>query len=166
VGRDQINLVERAGLAIAATCSALLVILAILDVTSLGLKFYLASELSGFVMGWLIFFALPVVTRRRAHITVDFLVNAVPARVRTWIELLGQVATLVYVVALIALCGRVTYQSFADGLRAQGILLIPTFYPFLGIVIGMALMLMSQARVLMATVDVLRRGGPGPTNPG
>jgi TRAP-type C4-dicarboxylate transport system permease small subunit len=151
---DATRMLERAALVIACVCCALLAILSLLDLLcrSLGLQFYLASEGNGFLMGWLIFFALPFVTRTRSHITVDFLLNAVPPSVRTGIEIFNHLVTLVFVGTLIWLCGKITYVSWIDGLRAQGILRIPTFYPYLGIMLGFGLLFMSQIMILAQTV--------------
>jgi TRAP-type C4-dicarboxylate transport system permease small subunit len=145
---------EQAALAIACVCCALLAILSLLDLLcrSLGLQFYLASEGNGFLMGWLIFFALPFTTRTRSHITVEFLLNAVSPPVRTAIEIFNHLVTLVFIGVLIWLCGKITYVSWMDGLRAQGILRIPTLYPFLGIMIGFGLFFMSQVMILAETV--------------
>ncbi len=155
----KIRLLEQAALVIACACCALLAILSLLDLLfrSLGVQFYLASEGNGFLMGWLIFFALPVVTRSRSHITVDFLLNAVSAPVRARIQVFNHLVTLLFIGTLIVLCSKITYTSWADGLRAQGILRIPTFYPFLGVMLGFALLFMSQLVALVESVRGLQR---------
>ncbi|MBI3706178.1 MAG: TRAP transporter small permease subunit [Proteobacteria bacterium] len=151
-------MLERLGLYIACVSCALLAFLSLLEVLCrfLGVDFYLASEIDGFLMGWLIFFALATVTRTGAHISVDFLVKAASPRVRAWMELFGHLITLAYLGVLIVLCGQVTYRSWDEGLRAQGLLRTPTFYPYLGIMVGFALAFISQAVVLLGSAKGVR----------
>jgi len=151
---DTIKMLERAALVIACICCALLAILSLLDLLlrSLGMQFYLASEGNGYLMGWLIFSALPFVARSRSHIKVDFLLDALSPPARRRVEVFNHLVTLVFIGTLIVLCGKVTLISFTDGLRAQGILRIPTFYPFLGIMIGFALLFVTQLATFVEAV--------------
>lgn len=149
---------ETAGLILSGACCALLGVLALLDVVfrTLDLKFFVATDTGGFLMGWLIFFALPVITRSDAHIRVTVLVGLLPNRARLAVDLLSQIAVLAYMAALIALCSQITYDAWANQIRAQGILRIPTFYPFLGMMIGFACALVSQAMVVAERFAGLR----------
>jgi TRAP-type C4-dicarboxylate transport system permease small subunit len=148
---------ETVSLILSGVCCALLATLSLLDVffRTLDVKFFIATDTGGFLMGWLIFFALPAVTRSRDHIKVDFLIRMLGEQRRVWFVVFGNTATLVYMGVLIWLCGTLAYDAWADQIRAQGILRIPTFYPFAGIVFGFALAFISQA---MALAELMRDG--------
>lgn len=157
---DRASLLERSGLVVAGTCCALIAILSLAEVIfrMLRLKFYLASETSGFLMSWMIFFALPLVTRERQHINVGFLRKMLPAAVSGVVEVLGEVVMLVYCGVLIILCWMITADTWTNSIRAEGILRIPLFYPFCGIMIGFVLLWLSQAGLVLRLARGLVQG--------
>lgn len=123
----------------------------------LRLKFYLASETSGFLLSLMIFFALPLVTRERQHISVKFLVGMLSVTMRSVIEILGELVMLAYCGVLVALCSTIVADAWANGIRAEGILRISVFYPFCGIVVGLVLLWLSQAgHTFRLVLDLLR----------
>lgn len=160
---DRLARLERMALLLAAASCALLAALSVAEVLCrvLLIKFYLGSETSGFLTSWLIFFALPCVTREQRHIRVTFLVGLLPQRAATGARILGEVAMLGYLTALIVLCWTITADSWRNHLRAEGILRIPTFYPYLGIMIGFALLWLSQTGLLARQVRALLQPGRG-----
>lgn len=120
----------------------------------LGVRFFYASEYTGFLLAWLIFLTLPAVTRARQHIRVTFLLDLLGAWSRRAVSGLSDIVTLVYIGALLALCAQLTLISWTDHLRSQGILLTWLFYPQLGMVIGLLLMWLAQ---IALTIDALLR---------
>jgi TRAP-type C4-dicarboxylate transport system permease small subunit len=160
---DRLSQMERYALVLAAGCCAMLAGLSLAEVVFrvLRIKFYFGSEVSGFLTGWLIFFALPCVTREQRHIRVTFLVDLLPPRAGAATRILGELVMLGYQTALIALCWTITADSWQNHLRAEGILRIPTFYPFAGIMIGFGLLWLSQAGLVLRLV----RGAVTATHP-
>jgi TRAP-type C4-dicarboxylate transport system permease small subunit len=116
----------------------------------LGIRFFYASEYTGFLLAWLIFFTLPAVSRARQHIRVTFLVDLLRPRMRNAFGAFSDIFTLVYCGGLLALCAQITLVSWTDHIRSQGILLTWLFYPQLGMVLGLALMWLMQLFVTFA----------------
>jgi TRAP-type C4-dicarboxylate transport system permease small subunit len=158
---DHLARIERFALVLAAACCAVLAALSLAEVVFriLRIKFYLGTEVSGFLTGWLIFFALPCVTRERRHIRVNFLIGLLPPRSAAVTRILGELVMLGYQTALIALCWTITADSFRNHLRAEGILRIPTFYPFCGIMIGFVVLWLSQTGLLVRLIADSLHGG-------
>lgn len=143
---------ETVGLVIGGLSCGLLTILTILDIglRPFNIRFYLASEMSGFLMAWLIFFTLPMVSRQREHIAADFLITRFSPRVRVAVDLLADILALVYVTALVFICGELTAASLADNLRSQGILRTPIAIPQIGMMVGLALLWLRHVLFLVA----------------
>ncbi|WP_431855393.1 TRAP transporter small permease [Azospirillum sp.] len=138
---------ETAALVIGALSCGLLTILTILDIglRPLNVAFHVAGEMSGFLMAWLIFFSLATVSRTRQHIAADFFVSRFPPAVQRGFERVGDAAALLYVSALVYICGELTMTSLADDLRSQGILRTPIAIPQLGMMLGLALLWLRHA---------------------
>ncbi len=133
---------EATALVIGGLSCGLLTILTVLEIglRPLNVRFHLAGEVSGFLMAWLIFFTLPTVSRSRQHIAADFLVSRFPPAIRRGFERVGDVAALLYVTALVYICGELTMASLTDNLRSQGILRTPIAIPQIGMMLGLILL--------------------------
>lgn len=149
--------IEALALAIGGLSCGLLTLLTILDIglRPFNIRFYLAGEMSGFLMAWLIFLTLPTVSRKREHIAADFLVSRFSPRARVAVDRFADILALVYVSALVLICGELTATSLADNLRSQGILRTPIAIPQIGMMVGLALLWLRHALFL---VTRLHRG--------
>nr|WP_269751239.1 TRAP transporter small permease [Acuticoccus mangrovi] len=113
------------------------------------------SETTGFLMAALTFLALPEVTRRREHLTADFVVLMMSESLRRKIELLiSPAVSAVYVAALIYTLWGLAYTSWLDGVRSEGITRTPLWIPQAVLLFGLAMMLL---RLLVALVRAIRR---------
>lgn len=142
---------ETAALAIGALSCGLLTILTILDIglRPLNITFHVAGEMSGFLMAWLIFLTLPTVSRSRQHITADVFLSRFPPAVRRGFGRISDVTALLYVSALVWICGELTLSSLADNLRSQGILRTPIAIPQIGMMLGLALLWLRHAAFVL-----------------
>lgn len=125
--------------AAAAVSCILIFILTALEVLLrfLGVRFSLSYEYCGFLLGALVFLMLPAVTVDGDHISV---VNVGPERKGTLDRLrYGSrvLVTILYLAALIYLCGITTLKSFDDGIRTQGVMLTPLYIPQTSMIIGL-----------------------------
>ncbi|ANK80850.1 MAG: hypothetical protein TEF_08620 [Rhizobiales bacterium NRL2] len=129
----------------------LVLVLAEITVRAAGSGLPFTSEYSSLAMAWLIFLPLAEVTRRRTHIAADFLVERMNPRLGAWVTALGASLFLVlYVAALFYVGWTVTANSFAENIRSQGLMMTPLFYPQVGMMVGLGLML------LRASVELAR----------
>jgi len=150
---------ERAAFWIAMASCILLLLFTLAEIAArpLGVQVYVGGEYNGMLMGWLIFFALPVVTRARQHLIVDVFHAMLGARGKAVVTWLGALLMAVYVAALLYFCTKLAIASWNNNIRTQGILRTPIFYPQLGMVVGLSLMWLSTLLVLVGTTrDFLR----------
>ena len=152
---------EKAALTVSSVLLGILFLLLLADVVLRWLKieFYWGSEAGGILSAWLIILALPMVIRKRGHLAVDMIVNAMPWGVAQALKVLGGALMIAYLAVLIWYCGKLGYANYLSGVRSQGILRIPVFIVETGIVAGFALMIISQA--LQMIEDVRRLAGRG-----
>lgn len=154
---------ERAAFWIAMASCILLLLFTLAEIAArpLGIQVYVGGEYNGMLMGWLIFFALPVVTRARQHLIVDFFHAMLGARGRALVNWIGALLMVVYVAALLYFCAKLTLQSWNNNIRTQGILRTPVVWPQLGMVLGLFLMWVSSVVQLVGETRGLfrRRGG-------
>ncbi len=150
---------ERASFWIAMTSCILLFLFTMAEIVArpLGVQVYVGSEFGGMVLGWLIFFALPVVTRSRQHLIVDFFQGMMGARTKAIVSWLGSLLMVVYVAALLYFCCKLTLSSWNGKIMTQGVLRTPMVYPQIGMVLGLALMWLSSLLVLVGDTRQLFR---------
>ncbi len=155
---------ERASFWIAMASCVLLLLFTLAEIAArpLGIQVYVGGEYNSMLMGWLIFFALPVVTRARQHLVVDFFNAMLGHRGRAVISWLGALIMVIYVAALLYFCAKLTLQSWNNNIRTQGILRTPVVWPQLGMVLGLLLMWISSVIVLLGeTRDLFRAADRG-----
>ncbi len=147
---------ERAAFWIAMTSCLLLAAFTLAEIAArpLGIQVHVGGEYNGMLMGWLIFFALPVVTRARQHLIVDFFHGMMSPRWRAIVNWLGTLLMVIYVAALLYFCTKLTIASWNNSIKTQGILRTPIVYPQAGMVLGLALMWLSS---LLAFIAECRR---------
>lgn len=150
---------ERAAFWVAMASCILLLLFTLAEIVArpLGVQVYVGGEYNGMLMGWLIFFALPVVTRSRQHLIVDFFQGMMGSRGKAIINWLGALLMAIYVAALLYFCAKLALASWNNNIRTQGILRTPIFYPQLGMVVGLTLMWISSLFVLIGETRGLAR---------
>jgi len=113
------------------------------------IEFFWGSESGGILMGWLIFFSLPIVCYQRKHITTDFLIRLLPLKLNLIITLIGHILMFLYLIIILWVCIELTQKNFYSDLRSQGILRIPLYIVQTGISIGIIAMCISQLVVIV-----------------
>ena len=79
---------------------------------ALGHSFLLMEDVAFFGCFWLVFSGAAVAFRDRSHVTVDLLVEYLPARVRRVVDRFAQVAVLLFLVLFIWSGVRFTIHNF------------------------------------------------------
>lgn len=150
---------ERAAFWVAMASCILLLLFTLAEIAArpLGIQVYVGGEYNGMLMGWLIFLALPVVTRARQHLIVDFFHGMMGPRGKAIVNWLGALLMAVYIAALLYFCTKLAIASWNGSIRTQGILRTPIFYPQLGMVVGLGLMWISSLLVLVHETRTLGR---------
>jgi len=158
---------ERAAFWVAMASCLLLLAFTLGEIAArpLGIQIYVGGEYNGMLMGWLIFFALPVVTRARQHLIVDVFHGMLGRRGKAAINWLAALLMLVYVGALLYFCTKLAIASWNNSIRTQGILRTPIFYPQLGMVVGLSLMWLSSLLVFVEECRRLLRPSPKAARP-
>jgi len=153
---------ERAMQLLSVLCCAALAVFTLLDIGMrlLHAEFFLANELNRVFLAWAIFFALPMVTRKREHLRVDFLLNMLKPGARRVLEALSDLLTMAYIGILILLLSSFAYGSWVDGVRSQGMLRLPEAYAQAGLVISLVLAVFSQVAIVLCrrNSDIERQG--------
>lgn len=146
----RLNLLERLSLALACVCCVTIAVLSLLDTVfrPLHIEFHFAGETSRLLLAWMMFMALPAVTRRRAHINLAFFDDIVPPQVAKVVRIFGYVVMIAYVAILGWFLGRMALTSIAQDLRSPSILRFPIIYSQAGVIVGMSLMVVTQILVL------------------
>lgn len=124
-----------------------------------GLQVFLRAALNiGLVWGqefvvilvvWSVFIGASAVTARRRHVRMDLIATSLPARPGALLETMASVATLVYIgFVLVAACA---FQYFLyNSNEVDPSTDLPTWWLFLGLPIGAALMVFRAGRDLRA----------------
>lgn len=101
---------------------------------------FITLEYSGYGLAIIMMLSLASVTRKKGHLTVEFLVNMLPSGMRRWIDLIFSVILFfIYNVVITYVCYRLFSQSFVlhsisqDASRTP--LWIPQIILFVGIVV-------------------------------
>ena len=118
-----------------------------------GSTFIWTEEFSRWLLVWMTFIGASVVLREKGHIRVEFFISLCPKKIGKVINLTSELGILLFLGFFVFLAWKVA----VDALKIEGdIILIPMFYPKLGLVIGGGLMFIHQ---LHAIIQVIRSNG-------
>lgn len=147
----RLNFLERVSLALACICCVMIGVLSLMDTVfrPLHIEFHFAGEISRLLLAWMMFLALPAVTRRSTHINIAFFDNIVPPRVAKVVRIVGYLIMIAYVAILGWYLGRMAMTSIAQDIRSASILRFPIIYSQAGVIVGMSLMVITQILVLV-----------------
>lgn len=109
------------------------------------------EQLAVYCMIWVAFLSASIALRRGAHMGLDLVVKAVPARIATWIIALAHLLIIVFLVLLI-------YWGFvhAHAVRFQRspvLFNISMFWPYLALPVGGVFMLIQEFGVILNRVE-------------
>lgn len=160
--RQALDRLDRAVELLVAAILATMVVVGLLQVTNrfvLNASLSWTEELQVFGHIWLIFLGIPVAYRRGAHMSVEMLHQAYPGPIRTVFDLLVEFLWAGFAIATTYLSYRVslvaTFQE-SPGLE------MPMSYPYYGMVIGGAYLLLVVLRRISDSFVGLRPGRPAP----
>jgi TRAP-type C4-dicarboxylate transport system permease small subunit len=146
------TLLERALVWIGCGCAVVILLLSMADIVlrALSVEFFMAGEANGILMAWMIFLAMPLVTRTRSHISIDFLDRLLQLRSAFVLRIFGYLVMLGYVAVLSWYCGQLAWSAYLSDLRSSSILRWPVVYAQLGVLVGLVLVALTQCLMLLA----------------
>ena len=123
-----------------------------------------SEELTRYMFAWLVMLAASVAVRRNTHLKIDFLVDAMPLRIRLIMEIVSYTLVLGFLLYLLMLSIQLvghTTRNISTGL------LIPMAIPYSCVTIGSCLMTLSCVEYLWKRiVEFKQLSGPGRGNQG
>jgi TRAP-type C4-dicarboxylate transport system permease small subunit len=152
------TLLETVALWIGCLCAVLIFGLSFADIVlrAASVEFFVAGEANGILMAWMIFLAMAHATRTGSHLSLDFLGRHLPDWLQMVIRVFGYLVMLTYIAVLSWYCGKVAWSSYINEVRSSTILRWPVIYAQLGVLMGLALLALTQCLILIAD---LRSGG-------
>jgi len=109
------------------------------------------EQLAVYCMIWVAFLSASIALRRGAHMGLDLVVKAVPARIATWIIALAHLLIIVFL-AMLIYWGFV--HAYAVRLQRSPVLFnISMFWPYLALPIGGVFMLIQEFGVILNRVE-------------
>jgi len=114
-----------------------------------------ADELQVFLMVWMTFLGVVVVTWRRMHLRMDLVAERLPAPARAWLRLAEALATAALGALVLGESCRYVAQMFAVGRRSDA-LGLPVWIPHASVAIAFGLI------ALIAVYRLARRAARGP----
>lgn len=157
-----LQLIDRALFFLACLCCIAILILQLAEIFArlLGGSVVFSSEATGFLMGIMVFLALPEVTRRSEHITADFVVLMMGPRLRYAIEhYVAPIFSAIYATILIYLLYALTRDSYLDAVRSEGSMRLLVYIPQTIILVGIVMMLVRLVVQIMFPATISEQKG-------
>jgi len=105
-----------------------------------GKSLYITEEFTRYLMVWVVFLASSLALREDSHISIGILVNRFRGRTRSWLNLIGHVLLVVFLVFLI-IEGIIALRFQMDQIIPS--LGLPIFWFYLAIPVGSSLMILN-----------------------
>lgn len=154
----KLNCVERTALGISAGSCVVVALLTLADIIlrPLHVEFFWASEASGILVAWCVFMALPAVTKQGQHLALEFLAEQGSPWMVTASRIFGHLVMLSFLGIIGYYVAQMAWSSYSRDLRSSSILRLPIYYSELGVVIGIALTLLTQITITVRDFVGLR----------
>lgn len=104
---------------------------------------------TSYLLLYCIYLALAYALQRGGHVSVEFLVEMVPPRVRRWLERIGHVLGLVFTLVLLYQSYRLFSRHLAEGQRDISTISAPLYMVSFALPLGLALMTVTYVLVLI-----------------
>ncbi|MBI4187515.1 MAG: TRAP transporter small permease [Chloroflexi bacterium] len=116
-----------------------------------------ADEIGAYMLIAIVFLGLGYTWKEKAHIRIEFVLNLVPRRVRTWMEYIVLIIITAVVLVFIYASYSLILTSLATGIRGYGWMRIPLVYPRLALVAGTVLLFVAMVIDLVRTTRSMAR---------
>ncbi len=131
--------------------------------TSVALTIPSYAEFAGFFLAAASFLALAYTLTRGGHIRVTLVVQFLPARLQTALEIFALGLCSLTAAYGTWFMGKLAYDSYRFGDMSPGIIAVPMWVPQLSLVVGMAILALALADLMVQTIGakkvVLPAGG-------
>lgn len=113
----------------------------------LNISFPAADELARYTMIWTVYIGIIVVTRKKAHVNVEFLINAFHGKAQTALKMFGSIVSFLTLIWLFYLSLGLVSQATGPLAQKAPITHIPFWFMYSSLSIGFALSAIRQVQV-------------------
>lgn len=117
---------------------------------------FFVEEYTGYGLVFLTFVPLAYTLHNQGHITIDALVDRLPTHAKKRLSVVTSALSLVVVGILLYHAIVLAFGSLERGSRSNTVMLTPTWFPQMFIVVGMLLFVLEIARYLFDIVKDVR----------
>lgn len=150
---------EQALIEILVVVMALLICTEVICRSLLGFSLMFTDEVAGYLLVGLVFLGMPVALANGALFRVELVLARLPARARSWLELVFDVASLAVTLVLLRELWRFVLDSWSRGVRAPTVLATPLYIPQSLMVLGTATLVCVLLLHIARDIEVIRSGG-------
>lgn len=122
-----------------------MMVLVVVDValrTFAGTSTLLADEVGGYLLVLVAYFAYAEALKKDSHVRVDMIFKMLSERVRTRLDLVFCMVSLVAIFVVTWASVIMVYRAYVRGVTVPGILLTPVYLPQTAVVVGLVALLL------------------------
>ncbi|WP_374445468.1 TRAP transporter small permease subunit [Stella sp.] len=157
---DRLIGVGRAGAELCLIAMMALITLEVICRSFLGFSLTIVDETCGYLVVALLFLGAAYSLREQALLRVEFIIVALPRRLRAWVELLFDAAALGFALVILYQLARVAFSSWERGMVAPTLMETPIWLPQLAMPAGSLLLVLGLAAEIAR--DLRRIAGERP----
>ncbi len=150
----------RAGAELALVGMMVLITLEVVCRSFLRFSLIIVDETCGYLVVALLFLGAAYSLREQALLRVEFIINALPVRLRAWVDLLFDVAAMGFALVILYQLARVTYSSWERGMVAPTLMETPIYLPQLVMPVGSLLLVLGLAAEIARDLRRVAGGRP------
>lgn len=150
----------RAGAELCLIAMMVLITLEVICRSFLGFSLTIVDETCGYLVVALLFLGAAYSLREQALLRVEFIITALPLRLRAWVELFFDMAALGFALVILYQLARVTVSSWERGMVAPTLMETPIYLPQLVMPVGSLLLVLGLAAEIAR--DLRRIAGARP----
>ena len=114
-----------------------------------GATFIWTEELSKWLLNWIAFIGASVVLKERAHVRIEFFISICPKKIGKLVSFIADLGVLFFLLYFTVTC----WDAAVDALGVRGdVILVPLFYPKLGMPIAGVLMIIHEVHAIIANI--------------
>lgn len=117
-----------------------------------------ADEFSAYMLVALSYLGLAYTWKQGGHVRINLLVNRLPARVSSWIRLIGLIGIFIFLMGLSQAGYKMIIYALKINLRSPTWLIVPLFWPQLTVFIGFILLTLLLVVQIARTIIKIRAG--------
>lgn len=117
----------------------------------------IADEYGGYMLVGITFVGLGYTWKERGHVSVEFVTNILPPRIKTWVRLVTLILATVFCWPLIASSYELIQSSLLFGSKSESWLRTPLVYPQSMLLVGSVLLFLQLVVEIIKEILALNR---------